>query len=215
VYKIPTTGTYVPPTPTPVNGSCGIANGTTVSSAPTTNLCSLGNASSVTGSGPWSWTCGGLNGGTTAQCSATKTTVTTPPPSTPTATAPAWFINQTPGTWISIASGAGQRIQDVLPNPIPHSAQLADQPSSITSAWTGGAVDQSRGEYMLCANGGHADYPGNECYALSTRDTTPSWRRLTDPTPNNMFGNLSVEGRTYLDGRPRSMVVFGILFKIV
>lgn len=57
----------------PVNGACGPANGTTVPTAPTTNLCSAGNASAVTGSGPWSWTCAGFNGGTTANCSANKT----------------------------------------------------------------------------------------------------------------------------------------------
>ena len=55
---------------TPVNGACGSANGTTVSSAPTTNLCSTGITSSVSGSGPWTWTCVGSNGGTSASCSA-------------------------------------------------------------------------------------------------------------------------------------------------
>jgi hypothetical protein len=60
------------PTPIPaaVNGECGSADGTTVSSVPLTNLCSTGRASSVAGSGPWSWNCGGSNGGTAARCSA-------------------------------------------------------------------------------------------------------------------------------------------------
>jgi hypothetical protein len=53
-----------------VNGSCGSANGVPTSTAPTTNLCSAGTASAVSGSGPWSWSCAGSNGGTTAQCSA-------------------------------------------------------------------------------------------------------------------------------------------------
>ncbi|HSR89261.1 MAG TPA: hypothetical protein VLK22_02560, partial [Candidatus Udaeobacter sp.] len=48
-----------PPPPTPVNGVCGSANGTTVPTIPTTNLCSVGAASSVNGSGPWTWTCAG------------------------------------------------------------------------------------------------------------------------------------------------------------
>jgi hypothetical protein len=55
------------------NGACGSANGTTVSSKPTTNLCSAGTASSVDGSGPRTWSCVGANGGTTASCSANKT----------------------------------------------------------------------------------------------------------------------------------------------
>jgi len=55
---------------TPTNGACGAANGTTVTIAPTTNLCTSGTASTVTGSGPWNWSCSGSNGGTTATCSA-------------------------------------------------------------------------------------------------------------------------------------------------
>ena len=56
-----------------VVGSCGTANGQTLTSAPSTNLCSTGIASSVNGSGPWTWTCSGQNGGTYANCSAQKT----------------------------------------------------------------------------------------------------------------------------------------------
>ncbi len=55
---------------TPVNGVCGSSNGGTFSSAPNTGLCSTGNASAVNGNGPWNWSCAGLNGGSTAYCSA-------------------------------------------------------------------------------------------------------------------------------------------------
>ena len=53
-----------------VNGVCGASNGTALTSAPQTGLCSAGTADSVTGSGPWSWLCNGFNGGTNATCSA-------------------------------------------------------------------------------------------------------------------------------------------------
>jgi hypothetical protein len=53
-----------------VNGTCGSANGVAVSSAPTTGLCSAGSSSGISGTGPWSWSCLGSNGGTTAACSA-------------------------------------------------------------------------------------------------------------------------------------------------
>src|SRR5579863_9681835 len=56
--------------PTPVKGACGASNGASLSSAPTANLCTAGTASTVSGAGPWSWSCGGANGGTTATCSA-------------------------------------------------------------------------------------------------------------------------------------------------
>ena len=54
-----------------MNGACGSANGVAVSTAPTNNLCSAGTASTVAGSGPWSWSCAGSNGGATASCSDT------------------------------------------------------------------------------------------------------------------------------------------------
>jgi hypothetical protein len=56
--------------PPPVNGTCGLSNGTTLASLPTANLCSTGTASTVSGTGPWSWSCAGSNNGTTAACSA-------------------------------------------------------------------------------------------------------------------------------------------------
>ena len=65
-------------TPPPVNGACGTANGTAVTSAPVANLCSAGTASSVTGTGPWTWSCIGSYGGATASCSASFPTNTIP-----------------------------------------------------------------------------------------------------------------------------------------
>jgi len=52
-----------------VNGVCGSSSGATLTAAPTTNLCAAGTPSAVTGSGPWSWTCAGSPGYTTASCS--------------------------------------------------------------------------------------------------------------------------------------------------
>jgi hypothetical protein len=59
---------------TAVDGRCGASNGADLTSAPTSDLCSTGMASSVTGSGPFDWTCAGSNGGSTASCSAFLTT---------------------------------------------------------------------------------------------------------------------------------------------
>jgi len=56
-----------------VNGICGTSAGQAQSAAPTTNLCSVGTASSVTGANPWSWSCAGLNGGTAVNCSTVST----------------------------------------------------------------------------------------------------------------------------------------------
>ena len=53
-----------------VIGTCGSSSGSPATSAPTTDLCSSGAPSTVTGIGPWTWTCAGTNGGATAPCSA-------------------------------------------------------------------------------------------------------------------------------------------------
>ena len=56
-----------------VNGACGTASGGGYFTTPSQNLCaSNSGASSVSGSGPWSWTCSGQYGGSTANCAAGK-----------------------------------------------------------------------------------------------------------------------------------------------
>jgi hypothetical protein len=56
--------------PVPVNGTCGSANGAIFTVVPSANLCAVGTASTVSGAGPFAWTCAGSNGGTTANCAA-------------------------------------------------------------------------------------------------------------------------------------------------
>src|SRR3984893_16829883 len=68
----------VPSSSTPVNGACGSANGVAVTAAPTTGLCTTGTVTTVTGSGPWAWTCSGSNGGTNSSCSAPLQVASTP-----------------------------------------------------------------------------------------------------------------------------------------
>lgn len=66
------TVTYHPPVP----GVCGSANGNSTGVKPTSNLCDVGPASTVTpesGAGPWSWTCAGQYSGATASCGAATT----------------------------------------------------------------------------------------------------------------------------------------------
>ncbi|MDD5639841.1 MAG: hypothetical protein PHR47_03525 [Candidatus Pacebacteria bacterium] len=54
-----------------VDGVCSSANGQAFYSSPS-DLCSAGTASSITGDGPWIWTCNGSDGGSTASCNANK-----------------------------------------------------------------------------------------------------------------------------------------------
>jgi hypothetical protein len=53
---------------TAVNGICGTQIKGSI--APQTGLCDAGTPSTVSGSNPWTWTCGGVNGGTSINCSA-------------------------------------------------------------------------------------------------------------------------------------------------
>lgn len=82
-FLIGTLGTSAPVTSTATNGVCGTSHNGNFATMPTTSLCATGSTSSVTGSGPWNWTCQGTNGGASASCVANKvssTTVTTPAP---------------------------------------------------------------------------------------------------------------------------------------
>jgi hypothetical protein len=58
----------------PVAGVCGTSNNAAFSTAPSTNLCSVGLASAVSGNGPWTWSCAGSSGGATAMCQASLAT---------------------------------------------------------------------------------------------------------------------------------------------
>jgi hypothetical protein len=90
---------------TPVNGKCGTSNGQTLTSAPTTNLCSSGTASAVSGNGPWQWSCAAQNGGVASSCSASPATAKNPQGVVPAGLPSTFFIGLTvsPGaetTWV-------------------------------------------------------------------------------------------------------------------
>jgi hypothetical protein len=90
----------------PINGMCGSSGGAMLSSAPTTNLCSAGTASAVSGTGPWTWNCSAQNGGVAASCSASVSTAANPPRGLVPAGMPSTFfigLSAQPGaqqTWV-------------------------------------------------------------------------------------------------------------------
>ncbi len=61
----------------PINGVCGLSDGVSFVLAPTGGLCITGTPTTVSGTGPWAWSCAGSNGGDTVNCSATA--IITPP----------------------------------------------------------------------------------------------------------------------------------------
>ena len=63
-----------------INGICGSANGVAVEKTPLANLCHSGNASPVSGTGPFIWTCQGAGSGITSTCIAPQLVVKAPEP---------------------------------------------------------------------------------------------------------------------------------------
>lgn len=120
---IPLTGTGLLP---PENGVCGPANNGSFLTPPTTGLCSAGAPpASVSGTGPWTWVCAGLYGGTDSPtCSASMTIIPvngvcgpaangtyTSPPTTglcSAGTPPASISGTGPWTWVCSGESGGK-----------------------------------------------------------------------------------------------------------
>ncbi|MCL2469052.1 MAG: OmpA family protein [Alphaproteobacteria bacterium] len=54
--------------PDPIEGVCGSAHGKPALLKPESGLCEAGIISAVSGTGPWTWSCSGTNGGSAASC---------------------------------------------------------------------------------------------------------------------------------------------------
>ena len=114
-----------------VNGLCGPANGQYSASAPTSGLCSAGSASAVSGSGPFTWSCNGVNGGTASSCSSQAIVhgACGSSNNTPTASAPSSGLcskgtasavtGSGPWTWSCNGSGGGTKSHCTAPTPPP------------------------------------------------------------------------------------------------
>jgi hypothetical protein len=94
--------------------------------------------------------------------------------------APSWFTSQAAKTWTAVASSA--TLQAASSG---QSALSGATFPTMATAWTGGCVDQVRGDLIFAANGGHDDYRGNEVYACRIKAASPAWYRLNDHTPNS------------------------------
>jgi len=90
-----------------IDGSCGSANNSQQVGTPGTDLCLTGSPSDVSGIGPWTWTCAGSGGGSTASCSAVQ--------------AGGVFYKSSDGgaTWVGRATGIGfnNPIRSLMPSP--------------------------------------------------------------------------------------------------
>ena len=132
------------------NGACGTSNGVMFLFTPSVNLCTSGNPTSVSGNGPWNWSCTGTGGGTTAFCSAAKAAAPTTPVATTTVpvvnfagakTGTTFTVYRSAGgsTPVQIASGTSTTITDstvLLPNTIYTYLVSSDTDSTQTTVMT-------------------------------------------------------------------------------
>lgn len=68
---------------TRVDGTCGVAASSVMTTAPKVNLCDTGSFSKVYGEGPWTWTCSGKNGGVASTCQTSRIMPKAPAPPGP------------------------------------------------------------------------------------------------------------------------------------
>lgn len=104
-----------------------------------------------------------------------------------------WQWKQIPGTDLS----------SVAPNP-----RVPGALSARIDAWNGLAADTRGSRLYSAANGGHADYSGNEVYEIDLSQNAPAWSMIRSPSAaSDIVASDYSKGifhDYYLDGRPAS-----------
>jgi hypothetical protein len=90
-----------------------------------------------------------------------------------------------PGQWALIP---GSSIVPALPNDAELGAGLCEQiychrALSVLTAWNALGYDKTTHCLWALANGGHADYGGNETYRYCLGKPEDGWKRITEPAP--------------------------------
>ena len=117
-----------------------------------------------------------------------------PPTCVDLATLPGWRQGLEPGEWVALPTAD---LREVVPDVMPGGGYYGR-----IDAWNGFAADIVSSVLYLGAAGGHADYAGNEVYALSLATESPVWVIETQPTPADLY---TFDEPYYLDGLPSSM----------
>ena len=116
------------------------------------------------------------------------------------ATWPAWRKALARWQWKQIPNSD---LSSVVPSP-----SVPGALSARIDAWNGLAADTRTNRLYSAANGGHADYSGNEVAELDLSGDTAAWRMLRAPTPAaSIVASDNTKGLYYdyyLDGRPAS-----------
>ena len=161
-----------PPPPPPVNGDCGTADGQNLFAAPSTNLCAAGDATAVSGSGPWAWSCSGQHGGGDSRaCTANLL----PPASVSCTVIPSCpdtaNVND-PVTWSAIVSGGS---------------------GTYTYAWTGDGFVS--GKTTATVTGAYT-VPGDKTAGVTVSDASGNPITVTCPTTCGGIAGQSGNGNS-------------------
>jgi hypothetical protein len=113
---------------------------------------------------------------------------------------PVWRKAMKPWQWAHIE---GTDLASAVPDPaVPGSLRAR------INAWNGIAADAGTGQLYSADNGGHADYAGNEVYAIDLMSERPRWKVLRAPTPPadilKSDYTRKIYNDYYRDGRPAS-----------
>ncbi|UXI65919.1 hypothetical protein [Tahibacter amnicola] len=135
---------------------------------------------------------------------------------------PTWRRTMAVNTWRAIPSANTLRAINPARDPALNPALATDpdnergpwggnvgQPGVILP-WCGACYDSDSETLWLPLSGGHADYAGNEAYAICLADETPRWRMPRPPSGSIPLGLINLndgqEGTgNYADGRPRAI----------
>jgi len=127
-----------------VNGACGPSSGAALGLPPTDNLCTAGAASALTGTGPWSWTCSGFNGGSAAHCASIV-----------------------PATGIDGACGASAGVSFTSPPSVNLCAAGSYSGMSGSGPWTWSCTGLGAGSTAACSTAAPSITPGSATTAVS------------------------------------------------
>ena len=110
---------------------------------------------------------------------------------------PGWRQGQAVGEWRQIP-GSVLSSAPMLVKTYPSLGNSG--PDSKVSAWTGFAIDTRDSSVYSAANGGHADYAGNEVNRIKLSDDSPQWSEPHAATSASQV----LDSAYYADGRPAS-----------
>jgi hypothetical protein len=126
---------------------------------------------------------------------------------------PSWRVGMPPYSWKKLPTS---NLSDLKPSPDVaaggspdvNGLEMLGGLSGRIEAWVGLAADTVNNRIYSAANGGHADYAGNEVYELDLLQAEPTWVMLRAPSPTNVIYrgnyNLGIYPDYYRDGRPGS-----------